>query len=346
MQNRGLLSRTFYITKLLSRVIYNRLNWHGSIILCHLITGHCNCKCDSCLWRDNTTNDLTLDEIKKLYRDAKELGFVMNFMWGGEPLIRKDFGEIVKFSKELGFLNVINTNGWYLEERIDEIGPFTDTMIFSLDHPSEKHDEIREQRGLFKRLIRGIQVTKEKYPHIKFMFNFLLTNNNKNAIDESVKLADELGVSFYVCPMEIDLLRSGKMDGIKRHLKASREEEAMVAQKLVNYKEQGYSVNNSYLYLDSIKNGKRPYRCHFPKMVLQVGPEGDVIDCRAWDKPIGWVREQGLKEIYSNPRLKELAGPEGENCNKCNNPNRIDMSYFWELRMEPVYSIVRMFLRE
>lgn len=346
MQNRGRLSRAIYISKILGRVLVNRINWKGPIILCHLVTGHCNCKCESCLWRDNNTNDLTLDEIKRMYRDARELGFVMNFMWGGEPLIRKDFGEIVRFSKELGFLNVINTNAWYLEERIDEIGPFTDTFILSLDHPSEKHDEIRGQKGLFKRLLKGIDITKQKYPHIKLIFNFLLTNNNKNAIDESVKLADELGVSFYVCPMEIDLLRSGRMNGIKKHLKANKDEEASVAEKLINYKKQGYAVNNSFLYLNSIRNGKRPYRCHFPKMVLQVGPEGNVIDCRAWDKPIGWMRNQSLKEIYRHPRLKELAGTEGENCNKCNNPNRIDMSYFWELRFEPLYSIVRMFIRE
>jgi hypothetical protein len=79
-------------------------------------------------------------------------------------------------------------------------------------------------------------------------------------------------------------------------------------------------------------------------MVLQVGPEGDVIDCRAWDRPIGWVRSESVKEIYTNTRIKELAGLEGEQCNKCNNPNRIDMSYFWELRREPVASVVRMFL--
>jgi hypothetical protein len=79
-------------------------------------------------------------------------------------------------------------------------------------------------------------------------------------------------------------------------------------------------------------------------MVLQVGPEGEGIDCRAWDKPMGCVREQSLKEIYKHKRFMELAGIGGKQCNKCNNPNRIDLSYFWELRIEPVTFIFRVSL--
>jgi MoaA/NifB/PqqE/SkfB family radical SAM enzyme len=285
-----------------------------------------------------------LDEIKKFYRDAKELGFFMNFLWGGEPLLRKDIPEILRFSKRMDFINVVTTNGWFLEDRIDEIAPYVDSFIVSLDHPSEIHDEIRGREGLFQRLVRGIQLIKRKYQGIKVMLNFLLTNRNKDAIEDSVNLAEGLGVSIYVCPMEIDLLRSGDMKGIKKHLKPSKEEEARVAETLIQLKRRGFQVNNSYLYLESIKDGKSPYRCHFPKMVLQVGPEGEVIDCRAWDRPVGWVRQQGLKEIYRNKRLRDLAGLEGEQCNKCINPNRIDLSYFWELRFEPVTSIFKMFL--
>jgi len=287
---------------------------------------------------------LTLDEIRALYRDARDLGFVMNFLWGGEPLMRKDFPALLRCSREMGFVNVINTNGWYLADRLDEIGPYTESLIVSLDHPSEKHDEIRGKKGLFKRVLQGVGETRVRYPGIKVFFNFLLTNNNKDVIEESVRLADDLGVSFYVCPMEIGLLRSGAIEGEKDHLKATKGEEALVADILIRLKHEGFKVNNSYLYLDNIRRGKRPYRCHFPKMVLQVGPEGDVIDCRARDRPIGSIRRRSLKELYYHERIKELAGPEGEQCNKCNNPNRIDMSYFWELRREPVASVVKMFL--
>ncbi|MEW6375089.1 MAG: radical SAM protein [Thermodesulfobacteriota bacterium] len=340
------MNRAGDLMKILGKVILSRIHWRGPIILCHLVTGHFNCSCEPCLWRNNSSEDLTLDEIKKFYRDAKELGFLVNFIWGGEPLLREDIPEILRFSKEMGLVNVITTNGWFLEERLDEIAQYSDSLIISLDHPSDMHDVIRKKKGLFQRLMKGVQLIKRRYPEIKVMFNFLLTNQNKNAIEESINLAHKLQVSFYVCPMEIDLLRSGRMEGIKRHLKPSKEEEAHIAETLIQLKRKGFKVNNSYLYLESIKNGKKVYRCHFPKMVLQIGPEGEVIDCRAWDRLIGCIRRQSLREIFQHKRLQELAGWEGEQCNKCNNPNRIDLSYFWELRIEPVTSIFRMFLSE
>jgi len=146
--------------------------------------------------------------------------------------------------------------------------------------------------------------------------------------------------------MEIGLLRSGEMEELRKHLKPTKKEEAHVAETLLRLKRKGFRVNNSNLYLESMRDGKRPYRCHFPKVVLQVGPEGEVIDCRAWDRPLGYVRKQNLREIYRHERVRELAGWEGEQCNKCNNPNRIDLSYFWELRFEPTTSVIKMFLSE
>jgi MoaA/NifB/PqqE/SkfB family radical SAM enzyme len=340
------INRTSDLMKIFGRVILSRIKWRGPVILSHLVTGHCNCSCESCLWRNNSSEDLRLDEIKKFYREARELGFLVNFIWGGEPLLRKDIPEILRFSKEMGFMNVISTNGWFLEERLDEIAQYSNSFVVSLDQPSDRHDEVRRKKGLFQRLIKGVQLIKRRYPEIKVMFNFLLANQNKDAIEESVNLAHELRISIYVCPMEIDLLRSGEMEGIKKHLKPSIEEEAQVAETLIRLKRKGFRVNNSYLYLESMKDRKKEYRCHFPKMVLQVGPEGEVIDCRAWDRLIGYVRGQSLKEICQHMRLQELAGWEGEQCNKCYNPNRIDLSYFWELRIEPVISIFRMFLSE
>lgn len=334
------------LTKIVGRMVLSRIHWRGPFILCHLVTGHCNCSCESCLWRNNSSDDLTSDEIKTFYKDAKELGFLLNFIWGGEPLLRKDLPEILKFSKEINLLNVVTTNGWFLEDRLSEIAPYTDALIVSLDHPSERHDEWRGKKGLFQRAIRGVQLARRRYPEIKVMFNFLLTNQNEDAVEDFIDLTHELEVSCYVCPMEIDLLRNGRMEGIKSHLKPSPEEEAFVAETLIRKKRKGFKINNSYLYLKSLRKGKEPFRCHFPKMVLQVGPEGEVIDCRAWDRPIGSIRRQDLKEIYQHKRLKDLAGREGEECNKCNNPNRIDLSYFWELRIEPVASIFRMFLSE
>lgn len=336
--------RVWSIARVLSRIVRGRIRWNGPFFLCHLVTGHCNLRCDSCLWRDNASEDLSTEEIRRVYAEARDLGFIANVIWGGEPLFRKDIPEVLRASKAMGFITSVITNGYFLEEKLEDIAPSVDSFIVSIDHPSDKHDEIRGHKGLFARIIRGIELARRRHPRIKIIINFLLTKNNKDVIVESAELAQSLGTSFYVCPMEIDLLRSGRLDGIKAHLKADREEEAEAARTLISLKDRGYRINNSYEFLGSLLNGKVPYTCHFPKVMLQINPNGDVVDCMAWDRPIDNVKRTPLTKIYRHPRLAELAGPTGEACNKCNNPNRIDLSYMWELRREPLKAGISMFV--
>ena len=74
----------------------------GKPFIFHFLTTlKCNCDCEICLWKNNTKKDeLNLEEIKQIYSEAKEAGFLVTILWGGEPLIRKDITEIIKFVKK------------------------------------------------------------------------------------------------------------------------------------------------------------------------------------------------------------------------------------------------------
>ena len=67
------------------------------IVLSHLVTGRCCCKCETCLWRDLGGGDeLTADQIVEVYRDAAACGIALLSLWGGEPLLRPDLPQIVQ----------------------------------------------------------------------------------------------------------------------------------------------------------------------------------------------------------------------------------------------------------
>jgi len=74
---------------------------NGKPFIFHFLTTlKCNCNCETCLWKDNTKKDeLTLEEIKRIYLEAKEAGFLVTILWGGEPLIT-----IVNFNSLLNLL--------------------------------------------------------------------------------------------------------------------------------------------------------------------------------------------------------------------------------------------------
>jgi MoaA/NifB/PqqE/SkfB family radical SAM enzyme len=132
-----------------------------------LTTLKCNCNCETCLWKDNTIkNELSLDEVKRIYLEAKEAGFLVTILWGGEPLIRKDITEIIKFVKNEAKFTIVGivTNGWFLPKKIEEFGNHLDFILLSLDSPrAEEHDKIRGLYGLYDNIMESVRVIKNEY---------------------------------------------------------------------------------------------------------------------------------------------------------------------------------------
>lgn len=111
------------------------------LFISHLVTTRCNCRCPMCLWREQEKFDeMSAEEIGSFYRDLRQSGFVQVGIWGGEPLVREDLEEILYFADQADLLTVLVTNGYYLEERLDQLAPFLDAVILSLDYADEKHD--------------------------------------------------------------------------------------------------------------------------------------------------------------------------------------------------------------
>lgn len=128
----------------------------------------------------------------------------------------------------------------------------------------------------------------------------------------------------------------------KSATKATQEEEAEAWRQLLRMKRRGYRINNSASYLKFMQKDPRSYRCHFPKIILQVEPWGGIIDCMDWNTYAN-VRDMPFKDILNHRRTQELGGPEGENCSVCNNPNRVDMSWFWDLKPEPLATVFKLY---
>ena len=87
------------------------------------VTDVCNFRCTYCLpdgWkRTGPMSFLTTDEIRRLVTGFSGLGLGKVRLTGGEPTVRKDFGEIVaRVAATPGVRKVaVTTNGWNLDRR-------------------------------------------------------------------------------------------------------------------------------------------------------------------------------------------------------------------------------------
>lgn len=106
------------------------------------LTNICNHKCIWCTYGYLHSNTDTLDkvDVKKVLDDAYKMG-VKSITWtgGGEPLVHKDFYELIKYAAKCKFKQGLNTNGVLLDDKIIEcLAKNFSYVRFSVDSGSKE----------------------------------------------------------------------------------------------------------------------------------------------------------------------------------------------------------------
>lgn len=300
-------------------------------ILAHFVTNRCNCKCASCLWRHNDWQDVPLEDLKRLYRDAHEAGFAAAAFSGGEPLLRKDLGELAAFvGGELGMPILLFTTGWYVKRRMHEVLPHVAMLSLSIDSAlRERHDEIRGLPGLYDRLMESLDLVAEHYPDLPVQLNCCVQQGITDEIDALVGLARDKGVRI---SFDVITERRNGSDGsafTETAMSLPPAELRQVCERLVAHKQAGAPIVNSERYFRYFAEGRPGYACHFPKLAMSVDGRGYVEDCLDLDTPIANIRDSSLAEIMALPRFRQLRA-DAERCSSCSSPTMVDLSHVWE----------------
>jgi MoaA/NifB/PqqE/SkfB family radical SAM enzyme len=144
---------------------------------------------------------IDLPEIRKLSREADELGLARFVITGGEPLVMKDFDDVVAAIDPDKHYVITDTNGWFLDDaraqHIKSIG--VEKVQLSLDSFIEAdHDAFRNKPGSYKRVIRAIDAS------VKAGLNLLLSTvlvKGRAKTQEFLdlcKFSTDRGVGLYV----------------------------------------------------------------------------------------------------------------------------------------------------
>jgi len=312
------------------------------MLLSHLVTSRCPCRCETCLWRGLTRpeDDLTAEEIAAVYRDAGRCGMRLNSIWGGEPLVRPDLPQILRASRNAGLLTILITSGWGLRERFEAVAFRVDVFIFSLDQPGLEHDAMRGQPGLFDAACAAIRRIRCEIPDKRVYINSVVSRLNVDAVPALARLARKLGAWIYYSPMETGMLGQPGSMAAKQDLALDEAALSSLSRDLIVLKSRGLPVANSYTYLRTFLTGRPRYHCHARKLCVELRPNGDLMDCLDRFHPVANVREVSLSELLARREVRR-SRLRNVSCHVCNNANVIDTSYVWELKPESIYSLVR-----
>jgi len=126
------------------------------------VTRRCNLKCVHCYSGSEDRdygNELTFEEGKALIDDLAAFGAPVVLFSGGEPLIRRDILDLIRYAVERGRRAVLSTNGTLitgsLARKLHELG--LSYVGISLDGLERVHDEFRGVSGTFARVMTAIR---------------------------------------------------------------------------------------------------------------------------------------------------------------------------------------------
>ncbi|MCX5853757.1 MAG: radical SAM protein [Deltaproteobacteria bacterium] len=131
------------------------------------VTAACNLSCIHCHAASGKPdpNELSTDEGKRLIDQIAEVeGFRTLFYTGGEPLVRPDIFDLLKYSKSVGFANIIATNGILIDEemawKLKNHGVICNAISIDVCDP-DIHNFVRKSPQAFDLALRAMEATKK-----------------------------------------------------------------------------------------------------------------------------------------------------------------------------------------
>lgn len=173
----------------------------------------CNSRCTYCTQLDYRVIpqadqlDLTTDQIKHRIAFAADNGYDQVGFSGGEPTIRPDFLDLIRFAKARNFSRIgVTTNGRMFAYRAfaeQAMAAGLDGFTFSLHGPTpEVHDRITASPGSLDQALQGLRniaaVEKQLGVRAHLMNNQILLAENTHYIKDMVALLGPLGVKLFM----------------------------------------------------------------------------------------------------------------------------------------------------
>jgi MoaA/NifB/PqqE/SkfB family radical SAM enzyme len=271
------------------------------------LTNRCNFKCEYCdiplQRRDELDTVAWLAMIDELARG----GMGRASLIGGEPLLRDDAGAIVTHLAARGVHTAMNTNGWFVEERINEVAAL-DLACVTLDGPREVHDAQRRP-GSYERALRAIERLVAR--NVRVVTMTVLTPRGIGSVDHVLDVARRLDVDAF---FQLEHDKSVDVSApIAPRLRDERIRE--VARMLLERKRAGDRVGNSRSILEQhLRNGRylgTCQECYAGRYYGYVMCDGTVAPC---------LLTQGQQPARNGLALgyvrafERMAAPEGPGC--------------------------------
>jgi MoaA/NifB/PqqE/SkfB family radical SAM enzyme len=302
------------------------------------VTRRCNLSCEYCYVTDNSIANPLLDDLKRRIDKLAELGTCVIHLMGGEPTLRSDLAEIVRYCSSSGMIVLTTTNGTLLnEERILQLGKAgLDAIEIStdaLETPTSKKSILRQQEALVLLL---------KYqPVYQYLIklNMVLSNDNIDDLPGILKFIEDKPI-YITIGLVMPPPSSKSSNDAYFNSNEQKQRLLNAADFIISQKRRGAPILDPLEYFSSFKtylSGKQIWQCDSGKYFLEIDVDGKLLYCSYLLDKIGVDLLDLSRDYYTQLKMKFKS--KLEICNRhCLANCFYDTSYF---RKHPIHSFFK-----
>ncbi len=242
------------------------------------ITYACNLECVHCLSSSGRRDprELTTEQAKAVLDELKELQVFYINIGGGEPMVRRDFFEIIEHSVSNGIGVKFSTNGAFIDKKNAErlaAMDYLDIQISIDGADAATNDPVRGP-GTFDMAINAMENLKAA-GFGEFKISVVVTRHNVSQLDAFKAIADSYGAQ-----LRITRLRpSGRGADTWNDLHPTNEQQREVYNWLMKHGE-NVLTGDSFFHLNALGPALPGLNmCGAGRVVCLIDPVGDVYAC-------------------------------------------------------------------
>ncbi|MCH8209229.1 MAG: radical SAM protein, partial [Nitrospinae bacterium] len=285
------------------------------------LTKRCNLNCAHCYLDADFRGGLRSDELttEECFRVVDQIAEVnpnaFLILTGGEPLLRPDIYDIIKYAAEKKFMVVLGTNGTLINrenaKKIKAAGAHGVGISIDSMEPAN-HDKFRGVDKAWERSMEAFNILNEV--GVDFIIQMSVSDMNYKEIPEVVAFSEKIGaiafnLYFLVCTGRgqgnTDISNEAYEEALKTlyRLQMQYKGRLMINSKCApQYKRVVYENDPDSVYTRTYSGGC-PAGTHYSR----ISPEGNLTPCPFIAESVGNLKTSTFKDLWENaPLMKQL----------------------------------------
>lgn len=275
----------------------------------------CNFSCQHCCEEPYMDRDLmkntgakdprykmTIEDYRRLAKEADEYGIFRYVLTGGEALIMKDLYDLIDALEPYKNLIILDTNGWTFDEeaaiKFADAGGYKAQI--SLDsYIEEEHDAFRNKPGSYKRVMKAVDAAKKA--GLELLLSTCLVRDR--VFSEEFKQFSDYCKANEV-PLYVTLAKP--VGSAREHLEWVCTKRDVDKLKLLE--------DEFNIFTHMTPSYGTPGKCITVKGINTVCHDGELVPCPYMDLSIGNVVTESIADVLDRGMRNKWLGPYRDEC--------------------------------